>query len=430
MRTVEGMLKRMLVIAAGAAFGLFLASLASHFAPAAWSWWPNRDLDRQAAYFRKVLNLVADNYVDARDAGYDNLTKAALEGMLKSLDPHSEFLQAEENRELQEEMDGRFGGIGIQVEQRDGWVVVIAPIAGTPGDRAGIRRGDRIAKVDGQSLEGESMDKVIRRLRGKPKSRVNVTLYRPSSRQIIDLTLTREIIKIESVRDTAMIEPGIGYIQLTHFSERTGVEFKAALAQLDSQGMEALVLDLRNNPGGLLDTAVEVAEAFFQPGELIVYTQGRAPESRQNLYAGSKAGGRRLPVAALVNAGSASASEVVAGALKDTGRGVVVGETTFGKGSVQTIFRLPNSEAVRLTTARYYTPGGATIHEKGIEPQVAAAVSLDDEAKLHVQRARRDLADPKEFEARFGFEPIADRPLQTAVDALKGVRLFDARNEK
>ena len=423
------MLRRFLVVAGGAAFGLLLVSLASRLAPASWNWWPNRELERNTAYFRRVLDLVADNYVDEKDADYQKLTRAALEGMLKSLDPHSEFMGAEESRELQEEMDGKFGGIGVQVERRDGRIVVIAPIAGTPGERAGIQRGDQIIRVDGQSMEKLGMDKVVEHLRGKPKTRVQVTLYRPSSKQTLDLTLTRELIKIESLRDVSMLEPGIGYIQLTHFSNRTGAEFKAALQKLDQQGMAALVLDLRNNPGGLLESAVDVAEPFFRPGEVIVYTQGRSPESRQDLRAGPRAAGRMLPVAVLVNSGSASASEVMAGALKDTGRAVIVGEKTFGKGSVQTVFRLQNGEALRLTTARYYTPGGISIHEKGIEPQVAVAVSLEDEAKLRVQRARSDLTDATEFAKRFGFEPVADRPLQTAVDLLKGVRVYAARSQ-
>jgi len=232
---------------------------------------------------------------------------------------------------------------------------------------------------------------------------------------------------VESVRDPHMLGDGIGYIQLVQFSEHSGAEFKKALEQLRAQGARALVLDLRNNPGGLLDAAVDVAEPFFRPGELVVYTQGRTPDSRQDLRAGAGAADLRLPIAVLVNAGTASAAEVVTGALKDTGRAVVVGERTFGKGSVQTVFQLQNGEAMRLTTALYYTPSGISIQEKGIEPQISVPVSLDDEAKLRLQRLRRDLTDPNDFAARFGFEPIADQPLQTAIDVLKGTELFDQR---
>jgi carboxyl-terminal processing protease len=421
------MLKRILIIIAGAACGIMLATAVTRLQPA-WSLWPDRELTRDTDYFRKVLSIVAKNYVHAKDASYDRLTRAALDGMVKSLDPHSEFMRAPAYRELKEEMNGRFGGIGVQVERREGKVIVIAPIADTPGERAGIQRGDEIVKVDGESIEKLGMDRIVDRLRGRPGSRVTLSLYRPSKKETFDVTVTREIIRVASVRDVHMLGDGIGYIQLVQFSDNTGAEFKRALKELQADGARALVLDLRNNPGGLLDAAVEVAEPFFRPGELVVYTQGRTPDSRQNLRAGPGAGDLRLPIAVLVNAGTASAAEVVTGALKDTGRAVVVGERTFGKGSVQTVFRLQDGEGLRLTTALYYTPSGISIQEKGIEPQIPVPVSLEDEAKLRLQRLRRDLTDPKEFAARFGFEPIADLPLQTAVDVLKGTELFDQRS--
>ncbi len=420
------MLRRFLVIVSGAALGIVLATAVSRWQPA-WSLWPNRPLDRDTAYFRKVLDLVAKNYVEAKDADYDRLTKAALEGMLRSLDPHSEFMKAAEFRELREEMDGRFGGIGIQVEPRANRVVVVAPIADSPAERAGVQRGDEIVKVDGQSIEKLGMDRIIERLRGPPKTKVSLTLFRPITRQTVVVNLVREIITVESVRDVHLLAHGIGYIQLTQFTERTGAEFKQALRRLQLQGATALVLDLRNNPGGLLDAAVAVAEPFFQPGELIVYTQGRSEESRDESRAGSGAGWARLPVAILVNSGTASAAEIVAGALRDTDRAVIVGETTFGKGSVQTVFRLQEGEGLRLTTARYFTPGGVSINEKGIVPQVPVTVAPDDETKLRLQRLRRDLTEPKEFVARFGFEPVSDRPLETAVDLLRGAAMYRDR---
>jgi carboxyl-terminal processing protease len=423
------MFKRIKVILCGAALGVALAVAVTLLRPT-WSLWPDRDLGRNTEYFRTVLDLVRTNYVDGKEADADRLTRAALDGMVKSLDPHSEFMRADAYRELRQEMDGRFGGIGIQLEQREGKVVVVAPIADTPGERAGIRRADEIVKIDGQSTEKLGMDKVIDRLRGKPGTKVTVTLFRPSTKASLDFTLVRETIQVESVRDVRMVEGGIGYIQLTQFGDRTGEEFKQALKQLRSQGAKALILDLRNNPGGLLDAAVAVAEPFFKPGELIVFTQGRSAGSREEWRAGPAAGGMSMPVAVLVNSGTASAAEIVAGALKDTGRAVVVGETTFGKGSVQTLFRLNDGEALRLTTAHYFTPSGLIIHEKGIEPQVKATVSPEDEANVRLQRLRRDLAEPKEFAARFGFEPVADRPLQVATDVLKGVDLFVARSRE
>jgi carboxyl-terminal processing protease len=421
------MLKRFIVIACGAACGILLAVAVTRL-QLSWGLWPSRALARNAEYFRAVLQLVETNYVDEKAADRDRLTRAALDGMVKSLDPHSEFMRADAYRELREEMDGRFGGIGIQIERRDGRVIVIAPIADTPGDRACIRRGDEIISIDGQRIEKLGMGKVVGRLRGKPGTKVAVTLSRRPADANIELTLTREIIRVQSVRDVGVPADGIGYIRLTQFSDRTGGEMKQALERLQGKGIRALVLDLRNNPGGLLDSAVEVAEPFFKTGERVVYTQGRTAESRQEWRAGPSAGGVVMPVAVLVNSGTASAAEIVAGALKDTGRAVVVGETTFGKGSVQTLYQLRNGEALRLTTAHYYTPGGAIIHGKGIEPHVKVVVSPEDEENVQLQGIRRDLTDPKEFKSRFGSEPIADRPLQTAIDVLKGVDLFVARN--
>ena len=257
------MAKRFLIVLCGAALGVILAAGVSR-QHSAWSLWPDRAVDRDAAYFRKVLGIVGKNYVDEKAADYDKLTEAALEGMLRSLDPHSEFMKASDYRELREEMDGKFGGIGIQVERRDNRVVVIAPIADTPGERAGILRGDEIVKVDGESIAKLGMDGVIARLRGKPKTKVALTLYRPRTRQTIEVTVVREIIPVASVRDAHMIAHGIGYVQLTQFGERTGAEFKEALHRLQAQGLKALVLDLRNNPGGLLDSAVAGRGALFQ----------------------------------------------------------------------------------------------------------------------------------------------------------------------
>jgi carboxyl-terminal processing protease len=268
------MLKRFLVIVCGAACGIVLAAAVMHL-QLAWGLWTNRGLARNTAYFRMVLDLVETNYAAEKEANYDQLTRAALDGMVRSLDPHSEFMRADAYRELQEEMGGHFGGIGIQVERRDGKVIVVAPIADTPGERAGIRRGDEIVNVEGQPTEKLGMEKVVDRLRGKPGTKVAVTLFRPTTKATIELTLTREIIRVESVRDVRVLDDGIGYIQLTQFSDRTGAEFRQALKRLQEQGIQALILDLRNNPGGLLDAAVAVAESFFQPGELIVSTQGR-----------------------------------------------------------------------------------------------------------------------------------------------------------
>ncbi len=427
MRTVARMFKRILTLATGVMLGVGLALVGLKTAQA-WSLWPNRELDRAAGRLKEVLQLVNENYVEAKPAAYSDLATAALHGLAESLDPHSEFLEVRDNQNFEEELTGEFGGIGIQVESRGGRVLVIAPIADTPGERAGIRRGDEIVSIDGRNLErGTVIDEVVGRLRGKPQTKVLIGLLRATENRRIDLTLVREVIKTESVRGARVLGGGIGYIQVTEFSDHTGEQFAKALDGLLKQGIESLVLDLRNNPGGLLDSAVEVAELFFKKGETVVYTQGRKAGDREDYRSEIEGPPLELPIAVLINSGSASAAEVVTGALKDTGRAVVVGERSFGKGSVQSIFKLKNGEGLRLTTARYFTPGGLSIHEKGITPHVEVVATPDEDGKLSLQHTRPERAEPSVFEERFGFEPIEDRQLQVAIDVLSGVRLLADR---
>ena len=424
------MFRRIFTIAFGVALGSAVTLGGAHFA-SIWGWLPSRDLDRSSRYVREVLHLVNSHYVDPDAAKYPALTKSALKGMLDSLDPHSEFMEARDYKELEEEMMSEFGGIGVQLEQREKRIIVIAPIADTPSDRAGIRRGDELIKINGERLgESTSMDDIVGKLRGKPKTSVTIGFFRPSTKKEFDVTLTREIIKFESVRNAEMLPDKVGYIHVTQFTERTGVEFERALDRLTREGMEALVLDLRNNPGGLLDAAVAVSEPFFGRGELIVYTQGRRPKDRDEYRARSDEGGVNVPIVVLINSGSASAAEIVAGALKDTDRAIVVGERSFGKGSVQSIFQLENGEGMRLTTARYFTPSGITLHEKGVEPNVEIIMSPEEDQNLRLQRSRSDVTDPADFKERFGFEPVEDRQLQAGLDILKGLRLLRERERQ
>ena len=413
------MLKRFLLIVATVALGFGLAQFAAR--SGAPGWWPDRERDRNVKYFREVLQLVKENYVGDAPASYDDLTRAALGGLLGQLDPHSQFLRADDYKQTEEEMTNAFGGIGIQVELRDSQIVIITPIADTPAERAGLRRGDRLLKIDGKPIDHPTIEKTLKLVRGEPDTTVTVTVFRPGSKQTLDFTLTRARIRLESVRNATIRPGGLGYLQVTQFSERTGKEFRAALAGLEKQGLRGLVIDLRNNPGGLLDAAIDVCNEFFDQEELIVYTQGRAPESRENFKADGSHVKRAYPVAILVNGGTASAAEIVSGAMKDTKRAVIVGEKTFGKGSVQSIIELQNGEGLRLTTARYYTPSGITIHEKGIQPHVEIEVSADDEAKLRLQQSRADLTAPAEFSERFGFQQIEDTQLNAAEEVLTGV---------
>ncbi len=416
------MLKRLLALAAAVAAGFAVAQFVArqHGAP---SWWPNRERDRQVRYFRDVLETVKSNYVDASAVDYEKLTRAALRGMLSELDPHSEFLDAEAFSQTEEELNNEFSGVGIQVEERDGHIIVITPIADTPAERAGLRRGDRLVAIDGQVLHDASIEKTVRLIRGEPGTELKLTIFRPAQDREIQLTLKRERIRLRSVRNAALTGDGIGYVQITQFSERTGEEFAAALEELERHHLRALVLDLRNNPGGLLDAAIEVCDEFFAKDELVAYTQGRTKESREDFLAIGTHPERRYPIAVLVNGGTASAAEIVSGAMRDTKRAVIVGEKTFGKGSVQSIIELGNGEGLRLTTARYYTPSGITIHEKGIQPHVELEMSAEDEASLRIQQSRTDITDAKEFSERFGFAPVEDTQRHAALEILRGLLL-------
>ena len=424
MPTLTRVFKRILSLTAGVVLGVALTVSALRVA-VAWNWLPNRDLSRNAGYVKDVMRLVNENYVDAKSAAYDQLARNALHGMLEALDPHSEFLEAKDNREFEEDLTGEFGGVGLQVETRQSRVVVIAILAGTPSERAGVQRGDEIVSIDGKAIENSSnVDSIVSRLRGKPKTKVAMGLFRPGSQETLSLTLVREIIKVESVRNVRVLDDGIGYVQLTEFSDHTGEQFSRALEHLLTEGVHSLIIDLRNNPGGLLDAAVDVAEPFFRKNELIVYTQGRKPADREEFRAESDREPVALPLVVLINEGSASAAEVVTGALKDTGRAVVVGERSFGKGSVQSVFKLERGEGMRLTTSRYYTPSGVSIHEQGIVPHVEVVMTPDEDTKLAWQRSRSDVTDPQEFKERFGFEPVVDRQLDAAIAVLRGARLF------
>ncbi|MCF7687195.1 MAG: S41 family peptidase [Cephaloticoccus sp.] len=421
------MLKRILTLAAGTALGLLLAAGALRVT-GAWGLWPNRELNRSADYVREVLKLVNENYVDATAVGYDKLAHEAIHGVVSSLDPHSEFLAANEFGEFEDDLDGDFCGIGVQVELRGEKIVIIAPMAGTPAERAGILRGDEIVSVDGRPVGVKApMDDAIKWLRGKPHSQVVVGIHRPDPDKQMEFTLMREVIKVDSVREVQLIEDHIGYIHLVDFSAHTGEQFLAALDGLLHEGADALIIDMRNNPGGLLEAAVEVTEPFFKKGELVVYTEGRNAADREDLLAEMAGEPVQVPIAVLINAGTASAAEIVTGALKDTHRAVIVGERSFGKGSVQTIFKLRNGEGMRITTARYFTPGGISIHGKGIAPNVEVIMTPEEDNKLRLQRMRNDVTNAADFKERFGFSPIEDRQLQAAIDVLKGVTLLQTQ---
>ena len=318
--------------------------------------------------FANVLTLVQKNYVD--EVTPHQLIEGAITGMLNALDPHSAYLPPEFYNELQVDTRGTFGGLGIEITVRNGVLTVVSPIEDTPAARAGVRAEDQIIKIEGDFTKDMTLVEAVRRMRGPKGTKVKLTLRREGLADFIDLTLVREVIKIRSVKSRTL-EKGYGYLRITQFQERTADDMQKAIDKLEeeSKPMQGIVLDLRNNPGGLLTQAIKVSDAFLDGG-LIVYTEGRLENQKQKYFAHKTGSHIDYPMVVLVNSGSASASEIVAGALQDHKRALVLGTQTFGKGSVQTILPLDEKAAIRLTTARYYTPNGRSIQATGITPDI------------------------------------------------------------
>ena len=321
--------------------------------------------------FSEVLSLVEENYVNKVDAR--KLIRGAIQGMLRTLDPHTTYLSPEFFKEMQVETTGRFGGLGVEISIRDGVLTVVTPIEDTPAYKVGVQAGDQIILIEKEPTKDLSLQEVVKRLRGKPGSKVKITVRRKEEKEPIDFTITRQIIRIKSVR-SRMLPDDIAYIRIRSFQSGTDREVREALSSLEDKGARALVLDLRNNPGGLLSQAVSVSDIFLTAGSLIVYTEGRMSDQAHRFTSTKEASGGEIPMAVLVNAGSASASEIVAGALQDLQRAKLVGVKTFGKGSVQTVVPLSDGSGLRLTTALYFTPKGRRIQGEGIEPDIISEV--------------------------------------------------------
>ncbi len=399
--------------------------------------------DRLSVYqslelFSQVLNMIHREYVDADKVAYRDLIYSALRGMVGSLDPHSEFLTPEDFKDLRDDTEGSFGGLGLVVGIRDGFLTVIAPMENTPGARAGIMPGDRIIKIEGESTEKMTLQEAVHRLRGKPGTKVTITIQRPSTGMVRELTLTREVIEVELVRDIngkkefPLIDRNVGYVRISQFGEKTARELRAAIRKLKDNGMRGMILDLRWNPGGLLDQAVEVASVFVPKGTVVVSTRGRTLFQNSVRRASGPGDllvtqdGERMPLVVLVNLGSASASEIVAGCLQDLGRAVILGEKTFGKGSVQSVLPLPDGSALKLTTAYYYTPNKRCIHREGIVPDVVVPIDEDTERYLLLKRTPGGLDSLPENE-RVRAEMVEDIQLSRAVDLVKGLLRFQER---
>src|SRR6266446_4693801 len=383
--------------------------------------------------FSYVMEKVRSDYVDGQKLTYHDLVYAAMKGMLNTLDPHSEFMEPDKYKELQNDTQGTFGGLGIVISTKDNYITVVSPMEDTPGFKAGILSGDRFLKIDGKSTEKMGLEDAVKNLRGDPGTEVTMTVYRPSSNQMLDYKLMRSVINIDMVKDIngkkefPLSENKIGYVRLVQFGEKTNEDLEAALKKLRGQGMQALVLDLRWNPGGLLDQAVDVCEKFLPRGELVVTTEGRNPtqsSTRRAMGHGDEL--KNLPMVVLVNLGSASASEIVAGCLQDLKRAIVLGEKTFGKGSVQSILPLQDGSALRLTTAKYYTPSHKVIHEQGITPDILVPITDEEEHDILLKRTPGGVESLDEKD-RDRVSAARDPQLDRAMDLLKGIVLFTER---
>lgn len=376
--------------------------------------------------FAQVLKLIRKDYVDEGKIDYEHLIEGALNGMLASLDRFSSFIPPDEFAKMREETEGEFGGIGVVISIKNDVLTVIAPMEGTPGMKAGIMANDQVIKIDNQDTADLSLDQCVNLIKGAPGTTVTLMIFRPETKETKTFTIERAVIELTTVKNSAVLEGGIGYVRITQFNEKTSPSLGAELKALRQKDIQGLILDLRNNPGGLLTSAIEVSSQFIPEGQLIVFTEGRRESLRQDFLSLSGEKFPDIPVVTLINESSASAAEIVAGCLQDYGRALIVGEKSFGKGSVQSIVELDDQSAVRLTTAKYYTPSKRVIHEHGIEPDFIVDITDDESHKLALQRSRAEgLEAPPESPE----PPIEDRQLARAKEIIKGVVAMSAGNK-
>jgi carboxyl-terminal processing protease len=392
----------------------------------------SQEMDAESPYdnvqvLARAMQLIRQDYVDDEKISYRDLTYGALRGMLAELDPHSQFMEPRDFRGMQEDTRSEFGGLGVVVTMDDGALTVVSPMEDSPGFAAGLKPGDRILRINGISTEKLTLMQAVDKLRGEAGEKVTLTIQRPATKEIKDYELTRVIIKVKSVKDAQILSSPdpqdlkVGYVRITQFNEPTADELTKALDKLEKEGMQALVLDLRYNPGGLLSSAVDVSGLFLPQQTKVVSTEGRLPgREYRTTTRGSKM--RTYPLALLVNYASASGSEVVAGALKDLKRAIIVGETTFGKGSVQSVISLPDGSALRLTTAKYFTPGRQVIHQVGVTPNIRVGLTQQQEFDLLESRREPEGGGPR----RISMD--GDPQLARAVDILRGTLIYADRN--
>ncbi len=373
---------------------------------------------KDISLFLQVLQLVREHYVDKDKVSYENLLRGAMKGMLQELDPFSIYEEPQRYKSTVEDTSGQFGGIGVVISLKNDVLEVVSPMEDTPGAKAGIQAGDIILEVDGKSARRMDLHECVKLLKGKPGTQVTLKIYRRSDDSTKDITIERAIIAVPAVKGAKMLEGKIGYVRITQFSNPTASELDAALKKLKEGGMKGLVIDLRGNPGGLLSSAVEVCSRFIEKDALVVFTEGRKESERAEYLSQACEKTLDLPIAILVNGNSASAAEIVSACLQDRKRAVLVGEKTFGKGSVQTVVPLSDGGAVRFTTAKYYTPSKKVIHGFGVEPDIHVDISPGAEAAIAQQLSAAPGERPN------GQKPVKDVQLERAMEILKGICLF------
>ena len=402
--------------------------------------------------FSKVVEQVRAHYVEEDKSTYEELVQGALKGMLQSLDPHSQFMDKEAFKAMREETAGQFGGLGITIGLKDMVLTVIAPMEGTPAFRAGLLSGDKIMEVDGESTEGISLEDAVKKLRGEPGTTVKIKIFRPTVQIMKEFELERAVINVPSIKDTRVLDGQIGYVRMLQFGESTADDLQKELDTLEKQQVKALVLDLRSNPGGLLSAAVEVAQKFLRRGDLIVFTRGRDNRMERSYRARGRATFPNVPMVVLINGFSASASEIVAGALQDNQRAILVGEKSFGKGSVQSVLPQDAGTAIRLTTAKYYTPSERVIHDNGIEPDIVVPLSVENWRHILLARNKAEEKNGDEAppvavddgwvdeegteipslpalptEDAVDLDNVSDPQLERAADMLRGILVYQKR---
>ncbi len=390
------------------------------------------DLYRQVELFSDALAVIRSDYVT--EVTPRDLIYGALKGMMASLDPHSQFMDPDTYNELKVDTEGKFGGLGIEITIDDGLLTVVTPIEDTPAWKAGIKSKDRIVKINGELTRDITLTDAVKKLRGKAGEPVNISVLRDSERKILDFKIVRDIIKIKDIKEARILEDGIAYLRLIEFRENTSADLNAVLERLKKEGMGGFILDLRNNPGGLLDAAVNVTEKFIDSGKLVVSTKGRKASQNLEFYAQSKRAIVDVPMVVLINEGSASGSEIVAGCLQDYKRAIIVGVKSFGKGSVQTVVPLGDGSALRLTTSKYFTPLGREIHGKGVVPDIIVedgkielAAKEEKEGKTTAEifeEAEKEKKAEEETKGPKPFDYKSDNQLMRAVDILKAVKIY------